>query len=331
MEMPSPLSRPPKLLDRVRARLRVLHYAIRTEEAYVGWVRRYILFHGKRHPAEMGAAEVEAFLTSLAVEGRVAASTQNQAMAALLFLHQHVLETPLGPIDALRAKRPKRLPVVLSRDEVRAVLGRMEGVHRLMAELMYGSGLRLLECCRLRVKDVDFHRRQIIVREGKGGQDRVVPLPASVVERMQWQVEIVGHQHQADLAEGLGRVRLPTALAEKFPAADQELGWQFLFPSSRLGLDPRSDPGSTPIRRRHHVDENHIQKKVRAAVLAAGLTKRASCHTLRHSFATHLLEAGADIRTVQELLGHQDVSTTMLYTHVLQRGACGVVSPLDRL
>jgi len=331
MEMPSPSSRPPKLLDRVRTRLRVLHYSIRTEEAYVGWIRRYILFHGKRHPAEMGAAEVETFLTSLAVEGRVAASTQNQAMAALLFLHKHVLEKPLGSIDALRAKRPKRLPVVLSRDEVRSVLGRMEGVHRLMAELMYGSGLRLLESCRLRVKDVDFERRQIVVREGKGDKDRVVPLPGSVVERLQRQIEIVGRQHQADLAGGLGRVWLPTALSVKLPDADREPGWQYLFPSSRLGLDPRAEPGSPPIRRRHHVDENHIQKKVHAAVLAAGLTKRASCHTLRHSFATHLLEAGADIRTVQELLGHQDVSTTMLYTHVLQRGACGVVSPLDRL
>ena len=331
METPSPSSGPPKLLDRVRTRLRVLHYSIRTEEAYVGWIRRYILFHGKRHPADMGAAEVEAFLTALAVEGRVAASTQNQAMAALLFLYQHVLEIPLGSIDALRAKRPKRLPVVLSRDEVRSVLGRMEGVHRLMAELMYGSGLRLLECCRLRVKDVDFQRRQIVVREGKGDKDRVVPLPGSVVERLQGQIEIVRHQHRADLAGGLGRVWLPTALAEKFPNADREPGWQFLFPSSRLSLDPRAEPGSQPIRRRHHIDENHIQKKVRGAVLAAGLTKRASCHTLRHSFATHLLEAGADIRTVQELLGHQDVSTTMLYTHVLQRGACGVVSPLDRL
>lgn len=331
METPSPSSRPPKLLDRVRASLRVRHYSVRTEEAYVGWIRRYILFHGKRHPADMGAAEVEAFLTALAVEGRVAASTQNQAMAALLFLYQHVLEKPLGSIDALRAKRPKRLPVMLSRDEVRAVLGRIEGVHRLMAELMYGSGLRLLECCRLRVKDVDFDRRQIVVREGKGDKDRVVPLPASVVERLHGQIEAVRHRHQGDVALGLGRVWLPTALAGKFPNADRELGWQYLFPSSRLNLDPRAEPGSPPTRRRHHVDENHIQKKVHAAVLAAGLAKRASCHTLRHSFATHLLEAGADIRTVQELLGHRDVSTTMIYTHVLQRGACGVVSPLDRL
>jgi integron integrase len=331
MEMPSPSSKPPKLLDRVRTRLRIGHYSIRTEEAYVGWIRRYILFHGKRHPAEMGTAEVEAFLTSLAVEGRVAASTQNQAMAALLFLYTHVLEIPLGSIDALRAKRPKRLPVVLSRDEVRAVLGRMEGVYRLMAELMYGSGLRLLECCRLRVKDVDFDRRQIVVREGKGDKDRVVPLPGSVVERLQGRIEVVRHQHRDDLAGGLGRVWLPTALAEKFPKADRELGWQYLFPSSRLSLDPRAETGSPPIRLRHHLDENQIQKKVRAAVIATGLTKRASCHTLRHSFATHLLEAGADIRTVQELLGHQDISTTMLYTHVLQRGACGVVSPLDRL
>jgi integron integrase len=279
----------------------------------------------------MGTAEVEAFLTSLAVEGRVAASTQNQAMAALLFLYQHILEKPLDSIDALRAKRPKRLPVVLSLDEVRAVLGRMEGVHRLIAELMYGSGLRLLECCRLRVKDIDFERRQIVVREGKGDKDRAVPLPQSVVDRLRRQIEAVRDRHRGDVEQGLGRVWLPTALAEKFPNADGELGWQYLFPSSRLSLDPRAEPGSPPVQRRHHMDENHIQKKVRAAVLAAGLTKRASCHTLRHSFATHLLEAGADIRTVQELLGHRDVSTTMIYTHVLQRGASGVVSPLDRL
>jgi integron integrase len=207
----------------------------------------------------------------------------------------------------------------------------MEGVHQLMAELMYGSGLRLLECCRLRVKDIDFERRQIVVREGKGDKDRVVPLPRSVVDRLRRQIDAVRDRHQGDVAQGLGRVWLPTALAEKLANADRELGWQYLFPSSRLSLDPRAEPGSPPVRRRHHIDENHIQKKVRAAVLAAGLTKRASCHTLRHSFATHLLEAGADIRTVQELLGHRDVSTTMIYTHVLQRGASGVVSPLDRL
>jgi len=331
MDLVPPSPRPPKLLQQVRARLRVLHYSIRTEEAYVAWVRRYILFHGKRHPAEMGSAEVGAFLTSLAVEGGVAASTQNQAMAALLFLYQHIIEKPLDSIDALRAKRPKRLPVVLSIEEVRAVLGRLEGVHRLMADLMYGSGLRLLECCRLRVKDVDFERRQIVVREGKGDKDRAVPLPTSALDRLRRQIEAVRDQHRVDLDQGLGRVWLPSALAEKFPRADREFGWQFLFPSSRLSFDPRAEPGSTTVRRRHHIDENHIQKKVRAAVVGSGLTKRASCHTLRHSFATHLLEAGADIRTVQELLGHSDVSTTMLYTHVLQRGAAGVVSPLDRL
>ena len=323
--------RPPRLLDQVRAKLRLLHYAIRTEEAYVDWIRRFILFHDKKHPRAMGAVEIEGFLTHLAVNERVAASTQNQALAAILFLYQKVLEAELPRLDAVRAKRPKRLPVVLSTDEVRAVLDRMTGNHRTMAELMYGSGLRLLETCRLRVKDIDFARGQIVVREGKGDKDRVVPLPKRLEGALRVQIEHVKALHRADVRDGNGRVWLPTALREKYPNAERALGWQYLFPSTRLSVDPRDDSVGDPPKRRHHIHENMLQKAMRKAVVAAGLAKAASCHSLRHSFATHLLEAGADIRTVQELLGHQDVSTTMVYTHVLQRGACGVVSPLDRL
>ncbi len=313
----------------MRTRIRLLHYSRRTEEAYLHWIRRFIRFHRLRHPLELGVPEVEAFLSHLAVEGRVAASTQNQAFSAIMFLYKRVLERELAPVNAVRAKRPARLPVVLSIDEVRRLLAAVpEGTYRLMAELVYGTGMRLLEVCRLRVKDLDFDRRQIVVREGKGDQDRAVPLPLRLEARLREQVARVAELHARDLAAGAGRVRPPFALDRKFPEAEREPGWQFLFPSRRLSLDPRTADG---VPRRHHLDENGLQKVVHAAVRRAELHKRASCHTLRHSFATHLLEAGSDIRTVQQLLGHRDVSTTMIYTHVLQRGACGVQSPLDRL
>jgi integron integrase len=277
----------------------------------------------------MGMVEIEVFLTHLAVEGKVAASTQNQALAALLFLYGKVLEIRLERVKAVRAKRPVRLPVVLSVDEVRKLLDSMpHGLYRLLAELMYGTGMRLLECCRLRVKDIDFARRQIVVREGKGEKDRAVPLPGRLEPDLRKQIENVQTLHQEDLAAGHGRVWLPYALARKYPHASRELGWQYLFPSARFSRDPR-DPASAP--RRHHLDESSLQKAVRAAVRRARLKKKVSCHTLRHSFATHLLETNHDIRTVQELLGHKNVSTTQIYTHVLQRGACGVQSPLDRL
>ncbi len=319
----------PKLLDQVREKCRLLHYSIRTEEAYVNWIRKFILFHNRRHPSEMSGSEVETFLTHLAVQQHVAASTQNQAFSAILFLYKHVLERELAFVNSVRAKGPERLPTVLSVDEVRRVLDKMpRNSYGLMAELLYGTGMRLMECCRLRVKDVDFARNQLLVRGGKGGKDRAVPLPDRAAERLREQIERVRRLHEDDLAHGFGSVWLPSALRQKYPHADRELGWQYVFPSGRLSEDPREPTGP---KRRHHVHESAMQKALRRAVLASGLTKRISCHTLRHSFATHLLDTGSDIRTVQELLGHADVSTTMIYTHVLQRGACGVRSPLDRL
>jgi len=319
--------RPPRLLDRVREANRLRHGSRSTEKSYVAWIRRFILFHGKRHPAEMGAAEVAQFLTSLAVEGKVAASTQNQALSALLFLYRYVLQQDLPWIeDVVRARRPKHLPVVLTRDEVRAVISRLDGTPRLMATLLYGSGLRLLECARLRVQDIEFSMNQIVVRDGKGAKDRVTVLPAVVKEALAQHLRRVKRQHDADLAGGAGWVELPWALARKYPNAGREWPWQWVFPATRLYFDR-----ATAQRRRHHLHETVLQRAVLDACRAAQLGKRATPHTFRHSFATHLLEDGRDIRTVQELLGHNDVSTTMIYTHVLNRGPAGVTSPADRV
>ena len=316
----------PRLLDQIRARCRLRHYSIRTERAYVSWARRFILANGRRHPRDMGVAEVEAFLSTLATRDDVAASTQNQALSALLFLYREVLGIELPWMESVvRAKRPQKVPVVLSHDEVARLLAVLDGQPWLMAALLYGAGIRLMECVRLRVQDVDFGRREILVRNGKGGKDRRVPLPQRLHERLREQVDRVGLQHQADLLAGRGEVYLPHALSRKYPNAARELGWQYVFPSPRHSVDPRSGAS-----RRHHLDEATLQRAVKAARVRAGIHKPATCHTLRHSFATHLLEAGHDIRTVQELLGHKDVATTQLYTHVLGRGAGGVLSPLDR-
>jgi integron integrase len=325
MSSEPPAVQPPKLLDRVRHACRVRHYSIRTEDAYHDWVRRFILFHHKRHPVEMGAAEINQFLTHLAVDGHVSASTQNQAFCAILFLYRDVLQVDPGRIaGVIRANRPKRLPVVLTRAEVARVLNQLADPYRLMAELMYGSGLRLLECLRLRVKDMDLDRKEITVREGKGNKDRRTMLPTTVVPRLIAHLVEVRRLHDADLAKGFGSVYLPNALDRKLPGADREFWWQYVFPSVKLSRDPRS--GAI---RRHHAHEAAVSRAVSEAVRAAGLSKRATSHSFRHSFATHLLEAGYDIRTVQELLGHADVSTTMIYTHVLNKGGHGVTSPLD--
>ncbi|TWH99045.1 integron integrase [Luteimonas cucumeris] len=316
----------PRLLDRVRQRLRVKHYSLRTEQAYVAWIRRFILANGKRHPRDMGEREVEGFLTRLATQGQVAAGTQNQALAALLFLYREVLKVELPWMESIvRAKRPSRIPVVLSRDEVARLLASMDGQAWLMAALLYGTGMRLMECLRLRIKDVDFGRGEIMVRNGKGGKDRRVPLPLRLREPLQAATVRVRLLHEADLVAGYGEVWLPYALARKYPNAAREPGWQYLFPSPQRSKDPR-----TGQVRRHHVDDSVLQRAVKSARILARIEKPATCHTLRHSFATHLLEAGHDIRTVQELLGHKDVATTQIYTHVLNRGAGGVLSPLDR-
>ena len=316
----------PRLLDQVRARLRLKHYSLRTEQAYVGWIRRFILANDKRHPRDMGVAEVEGFLSTLATQGQVAAGTQNQALSALLFLYREVLSIELPWMETIvRAKRPQRVPVVLSRDEVARLLAMMDGCFALMASLLYGSGMRLMECVRLRVKDVDFGLNQICVRDGKGGKDRHVPLPQRVRAALTMQIERAQLIHQQDLAAGHGAVWLPHALARKYPSAPRELGRQYVFPSGQLSRDPRGGE-----LRRHHLDEAGLQRAVRTARLRSGIVKPATCHTLRHSFATHLLEAGQDIRTIQELLGHKDVATTQIYTHVLNRGGQGVLSPLDR-
>jgi len=316
---------PRKLLDQMRDILRARHYSIRTENIYVEWVRRFILFHHKRHPKEMGTPEIEAFLTHLALKRKVAASTQNQALSAILFLYRQVLQMDVAPVDAVRARKPKRLPVVLTRPEVMRVIDAMTGTPQLMARLLYGSGLRLLECVRLRVKDIDFERRAITVRRGKGEKDRVTMLPESVVTPLREHLLRVEQRHARDLAAGYGAVYLPYALEAKYPNANRDWCWQYVFPSRSLSFDPQSG-----AKRRHHVHESGLQKAVQvAAGLAGTVDKPISPHTFRHSCAAHLLESGYDIRTVQELLGHKDVKTTMIYTHVLNRGALAVRSPLD--
>jgi integron integrase len=316
---------PKKLLEQMRDMLRTQHYSIRTENVYVEWARRFILFHHRRHPKEMGVPEVEAFLTHLALERRVAASTQNQALSALLFLYRGVLQQPLESVDAVRAHKPKRLPTVLTKSEALRVIHAMSGTTQLMARLLYGSGLRVLECVRLRVKDIDFEQRCIIVRDGKGEKDRITMLPERVVSSLTEHVAHVKQLHDQDVKEGNGAVYLPYALEIKYPNANREWCWQYIFPSKSLSIDPRMG-----LKRRHHLNESSLQKAVRAAARLAGIVdKPVSCHTFRHSFATHLLENGYDIRTVQELLGHKDVKTTMIYTHVLNRGPLAVRSPLD--
>jgi len=314
-----------KLLDQVRDVMRLKHYSLRTERTYCDWIARFIRFHRMRHPAEMSEAEVAEFLTHLARSGNISASTQNQALSALLFLYKEVLKQEIGWLqDVERAKKPARLPVVLTRDEVHKIFAHVHGTARLMAGLLYGSGLRLMECVRLRVKDIDFGYARITVRDAKGGRDRNTMLPVNITAPLQLHLQKVKLQHQQDLAEGFGEVWLPNALARKYPSAAREWSWQFVFPSSRISIDPR-----TQLKRRHHIDETALQRAVKGAVRAAGLSKPASCHTFRHSFATHLLENGYDIRTVQELLGHKDVTTTMIYTHVLNKPGIGVRSPLD--
>jgi len=320
-----PVAKPPRLLDRLGHALRVRHYSPRTEATYRSWVKRFILFHGKRHPEELGAREIEAFLNHLAVERHVAASTQNVALNAIVFLYRRVLRHEPPELEGLvRAHKPRRIPTVLSASEVRAVLERLGGTNHLAASLLYGSGLRLLECLQLRVKDVDLERLEIRVREGKGRKDRVVPLPQALTGLLRGHLDRVRRLHEEDLGAGFGEAPLPAALARKYPNAAREWGWQYVFPARRRLADPRAG-----TERRHHHHPTAVQRAVKAAARAAGITKPAGCHTLRHSFATHVLEHGYDIRTVQELLGHRDVRTTMIYTHVLNRGGRGVRSPLD--
>ena len=317
----------PRLLARVRQVLRTRHYSARTEEAYLGWIRRYVHFHGLRHPTALDAKDVRDFVSSLATRGKVSASTQNQAVAALCFLYRDVLQSPLDEIgEVIRAKRPRRLPVVLTRTEVERVLAELHDVPLLVAVLLYGSGLRLMEAVTLRVKDLDFAQHSVLVRGGKGGKDRITTMPSGIADAFRAHLGRVREIHEADLAAGGGRVALPAALARKYPGHASAWGWQWVFPAARRYVDP-----DTREPRRHHLHESAIQRAVHEAILRAGITKPASCHTFRHSFATHLLEDGYDIRTVQELLGHRDVATTMIYTHVLNRGGRGVRSPLDRL
>jgi len=315
------------LLDQVRQAIRTRQYSYQTEKAYVGWIKRFIFFHNKKHPAEMGEAEIGRFLSSLATDRHVSASTQNQALNALLFLYHEVLDKEVGYVNGVvRAKRPHRLPVVLTRQEVRSILDQLQGLEWIMAMLLYGAGLRLMECLRLRVKDMDFSRNEILVRDGKGRKDRVTMLPTAVKEPLRRYLEQSRKQHLSDLQDGFVGVALPYALERKYPSAAREWGWQWVFPASKPCVDPRSG-----VKKRYHLHESVLQKAVKDARLKAGIPKPAGPHTFRHSFATCLLEDGYDIRTVQELLGHKDVTTTMIYTHVLNRGGRGVTSPADRI
>lgn len=325
--LPAPVNRGPKLLDALRAQLRVMHYAIRTEDAYVDWVKRFILFHGKRHPRDMGPREVSEFLSHLAVNRNVSASTQNQAKAAVLFLYRHVLGSELPWMDdVVIAKVPQRLPVVLTTREVRSLLNELSGTTALIASLLYGTGMRLMEGLRLRVKDIDFERREIIIREGKGSKDRVTVLPENLIEPLKQRLRKTQILHQSDLDAGYGEVHMPDALHLKYPKAGRAWGWQYVFPSQARSIDPRS--GAI---RRHHFGEQAVQRAISGGARRAGIDKPCSPHTLRHSFATHMLQAGYDIRTVQELLGHANVATTQIYTHVLNKGGRGVLSPFDQL
>ncbi len=317
----------PKLLDRMRDKIRIKHYSIRTERSYLKWAKNYILFHNKRHPKDMGTEEIESFLRHLAVNRKVAASTQNQAFCALIFLYREVLHMDMNDkINICYAKRPETLPVVFTHEEIREILAHMDGIHWIMGHLLYGSGLRLMECLRLRVKDIEFTQNQIVVRQAKGQKDRVTMLPKTIKTPLKIHLEKVKQIHEKDLAEGYGVVYLPYALERKYQKANIMWGWQYVFPSHKRAIDPRSG-----VERRHHVNEKVLQRRVKKAVRLAGIHKNGGCHSLRHSFATHLIEAGYDIRTVQELLGHKDVRTTMIYTHVLNRGGRGVLSPSDML
>lgn len=324
MNTPKPGS---PFISKVRSAIRVRHYSIRTEKAYVGWIKRFIYFHNMRHPEEMDRLHVEAFLTHLAVKRKVSPSTQNQALNALNFLYRFVLQKPIGELeDVVRAKKKQKLPIVLTQDEVRRVLFHLNGIHWLAACLLYGSGLRLMECLRLRVMNLDFDHRAVYIIDGKGGKDRVVTMPDTLIVPLKRHLGVVKNMHQKDSSDGFGSVYLPYALERKYPKANKEWEWQYVFPATKRSYDPRSGK-----ERRHHIDEQSVRRAIKAAMRKAGIHKSASCHTLRHSFATHLLERGMDIRTVQEQLGHNDVKTTQIYTHVLNRGGNAVVSPLNGL
>ncbi|MFH0974949.1 MAG: integron integrase [Spirochaetota bacterium] len=315
------------LLERMRLNIRTMHYSYRTETTYVHWIKRFILYHNKRHPKDMADKEIAEFLTHLAVDGKVSASTQNQAMCAIIFLYKHIIQKDIGEISGfVWAKKPKKIPVVFTRNEVKSVLGELSGNYRIMASMLYGAGLRLMECLRLRVMDIVFENSQLFVRDGKGQKDRVTPLPEIIKADLKKHLIKIKELHNKDLKEGFGEVYLPFALERKYPNAKKEWAWQYVFPSSRISADPK-----TGIMRRHHLDESVLQKAVKTAIIKAGVHKHAGCHTFRHSFATHLLEDGYNIRTVQDLMGHEDLNTTMIYTHVMDKGINRVKSPADKL